>query len=168
MDIIRTRACCFSGHRPEKLRLPEVELKAMLGQQIDEAIADGYDTFISGMARGVDICAAEEVIARLGAGVRLVCAFPYSGSHLKFREEWRERAVEVARRAEMCIDVSNRFYRACYRKRNTWMVNNSSRLIAAYDGTLGGTYSTIVYALEKGLDVRVIMLDAFARPEEEK
>ena len=60
----RLHRCCFSGHRPEKLNVPEEEVKQWLEQQIDQAIADGYLTFISGCAMGVDIWAGQIVLKR--------------------------------------------------------------------------------------------------------
>lgn len=46
--------CCFTGHRPNKLNYSESEIKPLLEKAIDNAIADGYVTFITGMAEGVD------------------------------------------------------------------------------------------------------------------
>ena len=51
----RLHRCCFSGHRPEKLNASTEQVKTWLEEKIDEAIADGYATFISGCAMGVDI-----------------------------------------------------------------------------------------------------------------
>jgi len=42
---------CFTGHRPEKLTIPEEKIKTFLDKQIQKAITDGYITFLSGMAR---------------------------------------------------------------------------------------------------------------------
>lgn len=39
---------------------------AALEKEIRQAIADGFNVFISGMARGVDIWAAESVLRLLG------------------------------------------------------------------------------------------------------
>ena len=38
----RRNCVCFTGHRPEKLTLPEEAVKAGLEQQIIQAIANGY------------------------------------------------------------------------------------------------------------------------------
>ena len=57
----RKRRLCFTGHRPEKLHSDEATVCAILEGSIDAAIADGFVTFITGMARGVDIWAAEIV-----------------------------------------------------------------------------------------------------------
>ena len=38
-------------------------------------------------------------------------------------------------------------------RRNRYMVDRSSRLIAVYDGMLGGTMYTLTYAMKQGLDI---------------
>ena len=58
----RMHRVCFTGHRPEKLRIPEEEVKQFLTTEIQKAINEGYITFLSGMARGIDIWAAEIVL----------------------------------------------------------------------------------------------------------
>ena len=56
---LRLHRCCFTGHRPEKLDESPEEVKSWLETQIDKAISDGYTTFISGCAMGVDIWAGQ-------------------------------------------------------------------------------------------------------------
>ena len=60
----RLHRCCFTGHRPEKISATEEAVKAWLEEKIDQAIADGYTTFISGCAMGVDLWAAHIVQSR--------------------------------------------------------------------------------------------------------
>lgn len=50
----RQHRCCFTGHRPEKLTAPEHIVIAALEKEIRQAVADGLNVFISGMAPGVD------------------------------------------------------------------------------------------------------------------
>lgn len=67
----------------------EVEIVASLERKIRAAITDGFQTFISGMARGVDIWAAE-VVLRLrdnGSPIHLIAASPYQG----FERAWSQR-----------------------------------------------------------------------------
>ena len=75
----RKRRLCFTGHRPEKLHSDEAAVCIVLSNAIDAAIADGFATFITGMARGVDIWAAEIVLARKADNpeIRLICALPH-------------------------------------------------------------------------------------------
>ena len=78
---LRLHRCCFTGHRPEKLDQPERVIVAALEREIRAAVDDGFVTFISGMARGVDIWAAE-IVLRLkadGLPIHLICASPYQG-----------------------------------------------------------------------------------------
>ena len=65
----RLHRCCFTGHRPEKLEQSEDEIREWLTEQIENAIDDGYLTFISGMAMGVDIWAGEPDCCSAMAGL---------------------------------------------------------------------------------------------------
>ena len=71
----RLRRCCFTGHRPEKLNITEQEATELLHAAIVDAYDSGYRTFMSGMARGVDIWAAELVLQEREAhpDIHLIC-----------------------------------------------------------------------------------------------
>ena len=58
----RKHCVCFTGHRPEKLTRSEERIKQSLEKEIRHAVADGLTVFITGMARGVDIWAAQIVL----------------------------------------------------------------------------------------------------------
>ena len=58
----RMHRACFTGHRPEKLMRSENAIRKDLEKQIRQAVTDGLNVFISGMARGVDIWAAQIVL----------------------------------------------------------------------------------------------------------
>ena len=86
----RMHRVCFTGHRPEKLKQSESVIVKALETAIKEAISDGKNVFISGMARGVDIWAAE-IVLRLrneGQNVKLICASPYEGFERGWSAEW--------------------------------------------------------------------------------
>ena len=91
-DLKRHR-CCFTGHRPEKLGISEARAKVLLKSAIQQAISDGYVTFISGMARGIDLWAAEIVIEERekNSNIHLVCASPFSGFECRWSEH--EQAI---------------------------------------------------------------------------
>ena len=78
---LRLHRACFTGHRPHKLHQPESVVIAALEAKIREAIDDGFVTFISGMAWGVDIWAAEIVLRLKAEGhpLHLIAAVPYEG-----------------------------------------------------------------------------------------
>ena len=78
-EELRLHRCCFTGHRPEKMELGEKEIKSLLEKAIDEAIEDGYVTFITGMAMGTDKWAAEIVLERkkTNMDIHQLCALPH-------------------------------------------------------------------------------------------
>ena len=100
---MRRHRCCFTGHRPEKLTQPEAVIIAGLEKEILNAIADGFTTFISGMARGVDIWAAE-IILRLrseGHPIRLICASPFEGFERSWSPDWQKRYKVILKEADL-------------------------------------------------------------------
>ena len=106
---LRWHRCCFTGHRPEKLGVSEGEIVSGLKKEIRTAIADGFQTFISGMARGVDLWAAETVLNLRDAGepLRLICASPYKGFEARWSREWQERYQRVTeKRRPTCYGIS--------------------------------------------------------------
>lgn len=152
----RQHRCCFTGHRPEKLSWPEKEVIAWLDAEIRKAIDDGFVTFISGMARGVDIWAAE-IVLRLrdeGKPIHLVCASPFEGFERSWSDDWRQRYSEVTRRADVVKFVCKSYSRSCFQIRNEWMVDRSARVIAVFHGQQGGTKNTIRYAEHNQLDIK--------------
>lgn len=154
----RLHRCCFTGHRPEKLSLPEAEVIAWLETETCQAIADGFTTFISGMARGVDIWAAEIVLKLRDGGepIHLICACPYPGFDRSWSQEWRDKYQRILREADLVRDISGGYNRYCFQRRNEWMVDHSARVIAAFDGKPGGTKNTIEYAVSHGVFVVTI------------
>lgn len=154
----RLQRCCFTGHRPEKLRSGEEAVRRALRRSIDMAIKDGFVTFISGMARGVDLWAAEEVLEFRDSRpeIHLICAIPFSGFEQGWDLKWRRRYNAVQSRADWVKVVCPAFSMNAFSRRNEWMVNHSKRLIAVYGGRPGGTGNTIAYAREQKLEIVIL------------
>lgn len=151
----RLHRCCFSGHRPEKLDLPEEAVKKWLSAQIEDAIAAGYRTFICGMGMGVDIWAGELVLERkaLDASIHLISAVPWPGFSNRWSVDWQERYSRLLREADLTVPVSHQFKQDVFWRRNAWMVDHSSRLIAYYSGAPGSTRDMVGYAEKQGIEV---------------
>ena len=153
-------AVSFTGHRPERLNMPEDKVQEWLESQIRKAIDDGYTDFISGMQRGVDLWAAEIVIKireeMKDKEIRLFSAVAFRGMEDRWEKDWHKRYHAVLKASNGVTYVSDRPGRTAFFKRNEWMVNNSTRLIAVYTGAPGGTKETIQYAKRHGREVVLI------------
>lgn len=155
---LRQHRCCFTGHRPEKLHDSESVIIVGLEREIRAAIADGFQTFISGMARGVDIWAAEIVLRIRGEGVpiHLIAASPYEGFERSWSSDWQTRYRKIMAAADLVRYISPSYDRSCFQRRNEWMVDRSARYIAVFNGEAGGTKNTINYAAKKAVSIAYV------------
>ena len=158
--------CCFTGHRPNKLPWKYKErgiklflLKIKLKNIIKSAIKSGYKYFISGMALGSDMLCAEIVLnlKKNYPYIKLECAIPC----INQTEKWTKNNVikykKVLSKADKVVYVSSsKYFNGCMAKRNNYMINNSSLLIAIYNGTPGGTQQTIEKAKDNKLEIIII------------
>lgn len=154
----RQHRCCFTGHKPEKCARPEAEIQKALAEEIRLAIADGFTTFITGMARGTDLWAGEIVAdwKRENPALRLICAVPYQGFEQKWSEDWQRRYQTVLAASDYTKFFFERFSYASFQIRNRWMIDHAARVIAVYSGASGGTRNTLSYASAQGVPVRRI------------
>ena len=142
-----------------KLHQPESVVIAALEEKIREAIDDGFVTFISGMAWGVDIWAAEIVLRLKAEGhpIHLVAAVPYEGFERGWDDDWKRRYYAVLSAADLVKYICDHYHHGCFQIRNEWMVDRSARLIAAYTGEKGGTKNTVDYATRKGVQTIFVL-----------
>lgn len=154
----RMHRCCFTGHRPEKLVKSEIEIKAALREEIKQAIQDGLTVFITGMARGVDLWAAEIVLdlKKRNQEVKLICAIPHEGFEARWSASWKQLYHHVLDNADLVRVITSGYHTGVYQIRNEWMVNHSARVIAVFNGQPSGTKNTIDYAKNLGIPVRII------------
>ncbi len=150
MEKITEKRCCFTGHRPEKLNMDEKEVKRLLAHAIQDAVNSGFTTFITGMAKGVDIWAGELVMEykNIYPSIKLIAALPYPG--------FSKNAPNLIKNADFVHTVSDSYDISCFQRRNEWMVDNSSLVIAFFTGEKGGTYNTIKYAEKKDVEIMYV------------
>lgn len=151
----RMHRACFTGHRPEKLTRSEKDIVRDLEKEIRQAIADGLSVFITGMARGVDIWAAQIVLSLRNSGydIKLICACPYDGFESGWSKDWQKQYKEILAAADYVKYVCEGYSRSCFQIRNEWMVNHAARVIAVFNGEKSGTKNTIDYAAKAGIPV---------------
>lgn len=158
--------CCFSGHRPPRLPWGSqeddprcLELKDRLAWALTEAYHEGYRHFLCGMAQGTDLyfCQAVLDLRRTHPEVTLEAAIPFTGQADRWPEADRRRRQALLDQCDLETVVQHTYSPGCMNRRNRYMVDRSSLLIAIYDGIpQGGTLNTLAYAMRKG--VRTVVL----------
>ena len=151
--------CTFTGYRPEKMphggeeSEPYIrEIKLALRQSIELAYEYGFRHFLSGMARGFDLWAAESVLQLQDAGLKidLWALLPYPEMDHRGEPEWHERFLYAHSRAAWSGSVEPRYTVWCHQSRDKALIDASSAVISYFDGTPGGTEYTIRYAQKLG------------------
>ena len=144
----RTTAA-FTGHRTY-----DGAAAASLAAAVERAYARGYRTFLSGMAVGFDLAAAETVVSLRGTlpGLRLCCAVPCPGQADRFAAADRARYHTLLATADEVVLLAERYEPKCYLRRDEFMVDRSACLVAWYDGSKGGTRYTWEYACRRGVE----------------
>ena len=150
------KTCCVTGHRDIPAEKNE-RIKKELRREILQAIEDGYTRFISGFAVGCDLFFAS-IVAELkeeNPDLKLEAAIPHR-DRMKTPDELFHRLLGA------CDEVrvhSEKYKPNCFYNRNKYMVLNSQRIIAVYDGReKGGTVMTMRHAQSLGREVRVIKI----------
>ena len=148
------KTCCVTGHR----EIPENRIdyvKQELQKQVVSAIEEGYTRFLCGFAEGADLLFAAVVAEeqKKRPELRLEAAIPYAGRLKTKNQRFHELLL-------CCSDVKvtcEKYTPSCFMQRNRYMIDQSERVLAVYDGRdYGGTYHTINYARSLEKDIRVI------------
>ena len=170
-DIKKT--ICISGHRdksviPHKKDNSDATLFAvrkMLFCFIDIAISRGFDTFISGLAEGTDLQAADYVRKmKYAKNLKLIGVMPFMRHSQRFEPLYMNMLEKVEKDSDILTVTSNEAQitygknksefssPSLYRERNYFMVDKSSEIIAFLndDSFRSGTFQTVNYAKRKG------------------
>ena len=148
MELDINKTCCFTGHRPEKITENVDIIKANLSYEIQKAIDLGYDTFITGMALGTDTWAGEIMLEfkKHNENIKLICAVPFNGVEKNRTPELQKIFHEILDNSDDSHYLSKKYTRWAVLARDEWMVDNSSYVIAVFNGSYGGTQHTLDYA----------------------
>lgn len=135
---------CFTGHRPQSLPFGFnesdercVALKKIIRDEIIKLIEEeGVTHFISGMAIGVDMYAAEIVLGLKASypGITLESAIPCETQAAKWNEALRDRYFDIASKCDKETLIQHHYTADCMHKRNRYMINQADFVIAVWDG----------------------------------
>ena len=161
-----SKVCCFTGHRPSKLKgydpKDNRDLLWEVYKKIEIHIEDkGVTTFISGMALGIDMWAAKMVLRAKqdypDLNIKLICAIPCKNHASKWNAQSQKEWQSIIDQADEVFYVSEEEYKPyLMQKRNVWMVDNSDYIIAVWDGSNGGTGNCVKYAQKEDKQIIII------------
>lgn len=166
LKFVKSQTVCFTRHRIQKLpwRFNEEDkrckaMKVTLRTDIEKAINRGYKNFLCGMALGFDMICAETVIdlKKQYSYIKIIGALPCRTQDIKWAVKDRERYRNLLKQLDDIRCIYDKYIGVeCMLERIRYMVNNSSLMIALFNGLSGGTKSTIDYASKQELDVIII------------
>lgn len=141
------KTIAFTGHRTYA---NQKQTDRLIREAVFKALDAGYDTFISGMATGVDQKAIRVVSAfKLeGWGLKIIAARPYV-KHGR-RDPNYDELLAICDEVKIIGDPKA----PNYLERDRWMVNNADAVVAVLDGRrYGGTFYTYNYAIQQNKPV---------------
>lgn len=143
----------LTGHRSE-----DCESETVVRRRVRQALSntpEPVEAVICGMANGFDLWAGSEVNSML---IPLWAARPWK-THSPRNGDAR-LYIDILANAERVIDVDESDKYAgpwVYHKRNEWMVDNATHVMAYWSGKeSGGTFACISYARKVGKPIRNI------------
>ncbi len=142
-DILTT--CAFTGHRILKKDFNEDKLSSI----IDTVIKNGYKTFLVGMAWGFDLKAFEILLTKKNQNIDIIACVPCKNQEMYFNKIEKEKYINYLSKADKIVYVAEEYFDGCMQKRNRYLVDNSSLLIAYIYSNFGGTKNTVSYAEKK-------------------
>lgn len=157
---MKSRTCCFSGHRS----LPQCDLEQITErtkEAIISSIYDGYCYYGAGGALGFDTLAAKAVLELKAQypEIKLILVLPCKEQTAKWKAEDIAEYERIKSRADKVVYTSEHYYNGCMQKRNRHLVDNSSLCICYLTSNTGGTSYTVDYARSVGCSVKNVALD---------
>ena len=153
MIIDRARTCAFTGHRNLGRDFNKTELERV----IKGLIKGGFTFFMVGMAVGFDTeCFKILENLRKTENIRIIACIPCETHDYKFSEKQKAEYKKMLDSADEKIYVSKEYTKNCMFKRNMFMVDSASVLVAHLISDRGGTFQTVNYAKRKNVNIIMV------------
>ncbi|MFI3166734.1 MAG: SLOG family protein [Bacillota bacterium] len=142
----------FSGHR--NIQLSD-NLYQNLNNLILQYVKDGYDTFLLGMAKGFDLICGLCILKlrEVYTHIKIIPVVPCDNQTESFSVSEMISYKKIMESAYEIIQTGKSQTAYSMRKRNRFLVDNSSILICFLTYNKSGTYYTCNYAYKKGVQV---------------
>ncbi len=149
----RAKSVCITGHRIVKKDLT----KESVEKYLKDLIEHNFNTFYVGMALGFDmLCFKILEKIRLEKDIKIVACIPCLSQPDKFSDLQKEEYFRMIESADEKVVLSQKYTPTCMQKRNEYMVDNSSVVLAYLRRNLSGTANTVNYAKKNNIPVIII------------
>lgn len=151
--LTRNVTCAVTGHR---ILSGDFDREKLI-KTLDGIIGEGYEYFLDGMALGFDMeCfRALEYLRSNGRNIKIIAVTPCSDQAARFPAKARAEYYRMLESADTVIAEPDAYFEGCMLKRNDFLVENSSLVLAGYRNVKrGGTFYTINKAVSLGVTVR--------------
>lgn len=142
-ELVIEKCCAVTGHRKITEDLDFKKLREVF----INLITKGYDTFLIGMAVGFDtLCFKILEKLKEDYSIKLVASVPCFNQDINFTPLQKKVYRDMLKKADITYYISKEYTPYSMQKRNMFMVDNSSVLVAYLREKKGGTYNTVKYA----------------------
>ncbi len=148
--INKYKACAVTGHRIIENDLDVKKLKNLFYKLIEK----NFDTFLIGMALGFDTLCFE-ILSEIKKEypIKLIACIPCETQAYNFSKAQKEKYDKMIADADEKILISKEYTPYCMQKRNRFMVDNASAVVAYLRREKSGTSATVNYALRQNVSV---------------
>lgn len=150
MEINNT--CSVTGHRVIPDDIDKLKLKNLLIGVIN----DGFNIFLIGMALGFDLLCFSILsdLKTQGYNVKICAVVPCCDQDKYFSEKERELYNQCLSKADYLAIEEREYFKNCMLIRDDFLIDNSSLVIAYFDGRKkGGTAYTVKKAEKKQMKI---------------
>lgn len=161
----RSETVCFTGHRTEKFLDKPIgnetvtinTIRSVLTMMIADAYDRGARYFITGMARGVDLWAGEELLymKRFLPDVHIIAAVPHPAHEKSIHGSEADIMYAIGNAADAVVCVSEQYTNWCFLRRNDYMLKHSSAVLGVVHTNDSGTAYTLEKAAKYGTKKRI-------------
>ncbi len=150
------KSCVFTGHRI----LDDDFSPRALKKEIKNAVLQGVEVFYNGMAMGFDLAAAEAVLSlrKKFPQIRLAACVPCYGQEKNFSDKDKKRYVNILKKADEKVVLSEYYYKGCMHVRDKYMVDLGDMMICYCKKETGGAAFTLRYFQKKKPTAKIVFI----------
>lgn len=148
--IEKDKTCAITGHRVLEKGIDEQKIRDIFLKLIDS----GKENFLCGMALGFDsLCFDILKEIRKSKNIKIIACIPCFSQDKSFNFKQKQEYKKMKEEADEKIFISKEYTPYCMMKRNMFMVDNCSVLVAYLNKNTGGTKNTVEYAKKRNVPI---------------